>query len=104
MFLIAQQQLKRMLAWRELQHRLHLALVEMKMIRVSRYWLIKTGNFLDIDQQVMVTGRMPFLAFCTGRRDAKSFNAEFHFKGAFDHCAVFQVNEVHLRIIGRRMS
>ena len=67
MIRISHQQLKRMLAGRQFQHRFGLTGTEMEMVLVVRYWLIKRGQ-RHVDQEMMVSGVRPVKA---GRANTK---------------------------------
>jgi hypothetical protein len=88
--LVGQQQVQRVRARREVQHRLHLALAKVDVLVGERQRLLEVQRQRLVDQQVVVAGASGGLA---GRHQAAHRQPEPHHERRFELCAVDQVGE-----------
>ena len=98
---VAQNQLERVLAGRQLDTCLGLACSEMKMGLVLWDRFVRIEWFVHVNQQMMMAAVLKIVA-CM--RDAHVAQAEATPKSAFDDRAVLRPNEIQNRILGRGLS
>src|SRR5262249_43953557 len=101
MLRIAQHQLKRVLAGRQLDTGLGLARAEMNMVLVLWNRLVRIQRFVHIDQQMMMTAVLKIVA---GVGDAHSAQTETTPEAAFHRSPVLRPNEIKKRVLCRRLS